>query len=283
MTEHTNPMIDDTGNRDDMDDIELITSFLNGQLEPERLEAIRRRLEEDADFRDLAAPLLLAWSVPRHIERKPRPAGEMERDWAEFKRRVGFGEPPPPPPKPKRRWRRPIMLLLIMAALYLVATNQGPSAEDLAAGPYYELTFQPGWVSLNYGIEVSIAPGATLRVNYNSRDGMKHVVLDGMARFRVFALDPATQTLRTNALIVETRAGTVVAGEADFSVTARADTTTVGMHPLGPRRALQPHVWTVYAYTDLTRDERAGTYLLDHHAARLVRGQKPETFARPTP
>ena len=35
-------------------------------------------------------PLILAWSVSPHLERKPRPAGELERDWAEFVRRTGF-------------------------------------------------------------------------------------------------------------------------------------------------------------------------------------------------
>ena len=100
---------------DDMDDLELITRMLNGQLDPERIEAVRRRLAEDAEFRDLAAPLLLTWTVPPHIERNPRPDGEWERDWSEFTKRTGFGEPRPetpsePPPRKKRvRWGRRLL------------------------------------------------------------------------------------------------------------------------------------------------------------------------------
>ncbi len=82
---------------DAMDDLEQITSFLNGQLDPECAEAVRRRLEEDASFRDWASPLLLTWSVPRHLERHPRPEGELERDWNEFVRRTGFPERHPVP------------------------------------------------------------------------------------------------------------------------------------------------------------------------------------------
>jgi hypothetical protein len=284
MTDQTDPRHDGPDDIGEMDDIELITSYLNEQLDPERVEAVRRRLEEDAAFRDLAAPLLLMWSVPKHLERYPRPEGELERNWEAFKQRVGFPElpppPPPPAPKPKRRWRRLLVLLLIMSALFIVATNQQPSVTD---GPYTEILHQPGWVSLQNGIEVTVAPGAVVRVDQRPRDGRTRVLLEGSARFRVFPLDPATRTLRTDALLVETRAGSVSAGESDFSVSARGDTTTVGLRPFGPRRALQPHVRTVYAYTDLTRDERAGTYLLDHHGARLVRGQRPETYSRTVP
>lgn len=91
---------------DDMDDLELITRMLNGQLDPARVEAVRRRLAEDAEFRDLAAPLLLTWSVPPHIERNPRPEGEWERDWARLQQRLRVDIPAAAPaPAPTRgRW-----------------------------------------------------------------------------------------------------------------------------------------------------------------------------------
>lgn len=82
---------------DDMDEVEQITSYLNGHLDPECAEAVRRRLEVDASFRDLAEPLLLMWSVPTHLERHPRPEGELEREWNEFVRRTGFPARPPVP------------------------------------------------------------------------------------------------------------------------------------------------------------------------------------------
>lgn len=277
MTEHTKSVLD---NRDDMDDIELITSYLNGQLEPERLEAIRRRLEEDADFRDLAAPLLLAWSVPRHIERKPRPAGEMERDWAEFKMRVGFGEPtPPPPPKPKRRWRRPLLLFVLLIVTYAWAGENQEWTEP--GGPYTELSsFDRGWVSLDDGIEVRMTEGASVRVDQQPRNGMKRVLVEGSARFRVLAHSPDALALRNQALIVETRAGEVMAGESDFHVLAKADTTYVIVRELGARRALQPEQRTVMATTELgTPEHTSSIFLFDNASARLVRGRAPEAIS----
>lgn len=71
-------------------DLQLMTEYLNGHLDAERGEEVRRRLEEDAAFRELAEPLILLWSIPTHLERHPRPAGEAERAWEEFKRRVGI-------------------------------------------------------------------------------------------------------------------------------------------------------------------------------------------------
>lgn len=112
MTEPTTRMFDD------MDDVELITSYLNGHLDPDRAEAVRRRLDEDEAFLDFAAPLLLAWSVPPYLERHPRPEGEWERAWEEFVRRSGFGKPPP---APKRRvWVFKLLLLAILSTAIAV-------------------------------------------------------------------------------------------------------------------------------------------------------------------
>ena len=88
MTDHTTPMFDD------MDDVELIVTYLQGRLPAERAEAVKRRLKEDAAFLEFAAPLLLTWSVPKHIVRNPRPEGETERAWAEFVKRTGFPNRP---------------------------------------------------------------------------------------------------------------------------------------------------------------------------------------------
>ncbi len=92
MTELTKQMYDD------MDDVELIVTYLQGRLPDERAAAVKRRLKEDPAFLEFAAPLLLTWSVPKHIERKPRPEGELERDWAEFVKRTGFPNRPQEPP-----------------------------------------------------------------------------------------------------------------------------------------------------------------------------------------
>lgn len=87
MTEHTDSVLDHA------DDLELITRLLNGQLDPVRGAAVRKRLEEDAAFRDVAAPLLIMWSLPKHYERFPRPEGEAERDWKRLQQRIRVDYP----------------------------------------------------------------------------------------------------------------------------------------------------------------------------------------------
>ena len=79
---------------DDMDDVELIVTYLQGRLPAERAEAVKRRLTDDAAFLEFAAPLLLTWSVPPRWVRQPRPEGETERAWAEFVKRTGFPNRP---------------------------------------------------------------------------------------------------------------------------------------------------------------------------------------------
>lgn len=121
MTEQWQPKPDDwdeeldgewDGNFDpaEGEEIELIISYLNGHLDPAAAAAVKRRLEEDEKFYELAWPLLLTWSIPKHIERHPRPPGEFERDWEEFKRRSGYPnrspQPPQPPQPPPSRWQR---------------------------------------------------------------------------------------------------------------------------------------------------------------------------------
>src|SRR6266704_907210 len=56
--------MNEPSDRSDMivnDDVELLTRYLNEQLDPERVAIVRRRLEEDPAFLNWAAPLLLAW------------------------------------------------------------------------------------------------------------------------------------------------------------------------------------------------------------------------------
>lgn len=146
MTEQWRPKPDDwdeeldgkwDGNFDPVEEqeIELITDYLNGHLDPAATEAVKRRLEEDQSFYELAWPLLLAWSVPRHIERYPLPPGELQAHWEEFKRRTGFPnvsprppEPPQPPQPPPSRWHRVrhwlyrrVLVFLMVGAMMLLA------------------------------------------------------------------------------------------------------------------------------------------------------------------
>lgn len=312
MTDHLQPKPDDwdealdgpwDGNFDPADaaDIELITSYLNRQLSPEHTEAVRKRLEEDADFRYLAEPFLLAWSVPTHLERHPRPEGEWERAFEDFKRRTGFPDrpaapsaPPEPPPPPPSRWRRirywtgwkslRVLVLLLTGAFLIGAQLMYSAIEDqmfaAADRDLSALSYDTGWIALDDGIQVQLTPGASLQVDHRPEDGMRRVLLDGAARFRVSPLDPGAPTLRPQALRVETRAGTVSAGESEFSVAARADTTVVNVHPLGPRRVLNPVQITVVATTHFP-GAASGVALRDLDGARLVRGRTPQLIANP--
>ena len=303
MTDRTNDVLDD------MDDLELITRMLNGQLDPERIEAVRRRLEEDAAFRELAAPMLLTWTVPRHLERKPRPMGELEREWEKFKRRPGVAQMVVSPAAPPRRARWPRWLaVLVLGAVAVVAitivksrraddappaANAGPatvattSAEpvipdsiadiplELAAkSPSTLVPYQEGWFTLPSGIEVQLEPGAELRVATRRLRLMRHMLLSGTARFRIPLLDDPTGAMRVPALILQTSTGYLIANEAEFTVSARPDTTDVEVHAMQGRGAVPPAPFIlspVFAPVD------ADQFLLisSPGRARLVRGENP--------
>lgn len=274
MTDRTNELLDN------VDDLELITSYLNGHLDPERVEAVRRRLEEDATFRDLAAPLLLTWSVPTHLQRNPRPEGEWERDWEAFTQRVGIQEEPPAPRRRRRGWRYWGKLFGAGLIVYvLIALFQPPIVRERN---YNDVPNTGGWFPLHDRIYVHMAPGAKVRLDWEDIDGMKHVLLEGSARFRVDPLHSASLALRPFALLVETSAGSVNIGEGEVSVVALADTTLVHAVPLPAiRRAVEPELRTVMAITTIG-NTRSGVALFDGERARMVRGQHAQR-ALPNP
>jgi ferric-dicitrate binding protein FerR (iron transport regulator) len=232
--------------------------------------------------------------VPKHIVRYPRPEGEWERDWSEFKRRAGLDQPREPEPPPPSRWERwqafnrstgaKVMFLVALAAFIYggqLAFDKFPdpgSLEVTEPREYAAVAFDTGWISLGDGIEVQMPREAALKVDAQNLDGMKHVVLEGEARFRVLPLDNTSRVLRKNALYVETSAGSVWAGEADFTVTAGDSSTAVTVHPLGPRRTAMPNLRTVMI-------SRKRPYVADHlglldsESGRLVRGQDPTRVA----
>lgn len=73
-------------------DFALISDYVCGELSEERATYVRARLESDPDFRDLAEPLLLAWSVPP--KSKPMSHDELQHSWLQLRRRAGM--PPVP-------------------------------------------------------------------------------------------------------------------------------------------------------------------------------------------
>lgn len=275
MTDQTKSLLDD------MDDLEQITSYLNGHLDPERLEAVRRRLEEDATFRDLAAPLLLTWSVPTHLQRNPRPEGEWERDWEEFTKRAGFQQEPPapkPPARGRRSWRYWGKLFGAGLIVYaLLATFQKPIVEQRE---YSLVPYDTGWISLNDGIEVQLSPGAALQADHRRMDSDRHFLLDGGARFRVLPYDSTAPTNFATRLRIDTRAGYVLAGESDFTIRATADTTVVLVHPLAPRPGLPMSLYRVHATTEIG-NFFAHLPMRANEGGRLVAGQDPQRIHDP--
>ncbi|HYC52788.1 MAG TPA: sigma-70 family RNA polymerase sigma factor [Gemmatimonadaceae bacterium] len=65
----------------------LISDYIIGELSTERATEVARRLEEDDAFREIAEPLLMAWSLaPRS---QPVTSDELARSWDDVRRRAG--------------------------------------------------------------------------------------------------------------------------------------------------------------------------------------------------
>jgi hypothetical protein len=196
------------------------------------VEAVRKRLEEDAAFREMAAPLLLTWTIPVHLERHPRPEGEWEEGWRALSSRPGFR---PEPPKRKRsRWSGWLTVIVLAYVLYaIIAPMGGPRTVQ----PLYTLVPQDtGWITLWDGIEARLSPGAALEKASALVNWSRSVRLDGEARFRITTLDLPSRVLRYGVLRIDTQTGEVSAGEGEFTVSSRNDTTFVRVEPPDPQR-----------------------------------------------
>lgn len=293
MTDHTTFTTDDTDHMDAMDDLELITSALNGHLDPVRLAEVRRRLDEDPAFRDLAAPLILTWSVPKHFERHPRPVGELERDWNAFAKKMGVG-------KRRRGARLPsgwrliryplIVIIALLLAPYAVSalasltfgaqrSEPGTTAEDVARAARASAEVVPldlQWDSLDVGVWMRTEGRTTTRLSPWRRNGMLQLDLTGTARFRIVAIDSTEPRIRERTLAIRTRAGVVEAGESEFTVIARADTTVVHVHPIRHRAAVQSWTSMVQATTVLEDDLHSSVRVGEFAGAILQRDRRPQ-------
>ncbi len=305
-TDHTYSVLDD------MDDLELVTRMLNGQLDPARVEAVRRRLAEDAEFRDLAAPLLLTWTVPPHIERYPRPAGEWERDWHAFAERAGIS--PPPIQKGWRRhplWKqirkqvRPHILLMAFLPLIPFVTYalvrfvpmstwaldgelQQRVIATVAADPrgrIFRVPYDTVWTPIGgTGLRVRPALGSDLRVAERRTDGKRQFLLDsGAVRFHVAPVTRSDPTLRGHQIDVHTPAGVVSADESEFTVSVRGDTTDVEVHASGrPGSRFRPVEARAIIVGGAALSTEASSYSIPLAAGertRLVRGQAPARYS----
>lgn len=262
----------------DEEHLELITSWLNGQLDPERVEQVRRRLDDDPAFRELAAPMLLTWSVPKHLERHPRPAGELECNWDDFTRRAGFAHQR----RASRRRRLWLLALAFVGVGVAAYAGRAPMREWYVTWrDFVHVPHDTGWVPLGamQNIFAQQAPGASLRSARQPARGDKEeelrVLLEGTARFRVLALDSITPTPPKLGLVVRTRAGLVSTGEAEFTVTTRGDTSYVDVQRPSRRRFMYfvPLPTAVMVRRDPSGDP---LMLRELDRARLVRHQQPQ-------
>ena len=73
-------------------DFALISDYVCGELEADETAVVRERLQKDPNFRELAEPLLLAWSIPP--KSRPKSQDELLRAWLKLRRRAGM--PPVP-------------------------------------------------------------------------------------------------------------------------------------------------------------------------------------------
>jgi hypothetical protein len=261
------------------DDIELIVEYLNKHLDPERMEQVRRRLDEDEAFRDLAAPLLITWSIPTHLERHPRPPGELERSWDEFTKRAGFAHQ-----RRKARRRRLGLLALVLVALGVAAfLARRPIGEwYVTRRDFIQVPHDTGWIPLRQPedrIFVQLAPDASLRADQVGAVGtVLPVILEGTARFLVLTLDSLAVEPRRNGIAVRTRGGLVSAGDSEFTVTARGDTTDVEVHTPSRRRyfSFVPMPTAIFVRRDADGER---LMLRELERARLVRGREPVRLA----
>lgn len=259
-----------------MDDLELVTRYLNRQLDPERAEQVRVRLENDPEFYNLAEPLLFAWSVPRHAQRYPRPPGELEELWDRFTRRADFVHQ-----RQRKRRRRLWYLAIAVFAIGVSAlVMRAPLARAYRDYRDFEaVAADTGWITLRDSNQVRLAPGARLRSSRRVEDGAHRVRLEGSARFRVFPADTTGPVPIIRPLAVETRAGVVASGNGEFTVATRGDTTDVDVHRPSRRR----YVGFIAMPTTVlvkTSAEDTPTSLGETQAARLVRGGRTERTKR---
>lgn len=295
MTDHTRSVRDDEDPMDDMDDLELITMAVNGHLSPERLAEVRHRLETDAAFREVAAPVLLTWSVPPRLEPEPRSIDELERDWDAFAKKAGIGryrvatrERSGPAGRGGRRgwWLAGIVLVVagIAATMAYVAPRRVAVTPEAAREAAREaaldsmstrVPYQSGWMPLMDGIEVQLDPGASLRRAHQRMRGMRHVLLEGTARFRIPDIDSAVTSFRTQSLAVQTPGGFVTASNAELTVATRGDTTDVRVHLLPLRPKPGADGVTLAEVFEITRAGQL-LFLPGPGAMRLVPGHDPE-------
>jgi hypothetical protein len=211
-----------------MDDMELISLYINEQLPDDQMEQVRERLNADEEFRYLAEPMIFASAVLRQEMSRPRPAGELEKHWNAFTRRAGFAHQ-----KQRARARRWWIIGIVLAAAGIGTMI----SRDRIQGAYRDwrdfapVAVTPDWLPLRDNIQVRLEPGTQLRAAKELRRDVQHVKLArGTAHFRVELTDTTNMMPATRPLVVTAGGSEVFSGYGNFTVTTSGDTTIAEEH-----------------------------------------------------
>lgn len=213
-----------------MDDMELISLYVNEQLPGDQMERVRERLNTDDEFRYLAEPIMFATALLRQQMSRPRPPGELEKQWEKFTRRASFTHQ-----KMRARARRwwIVAILLALPGITGLLGRQRIQSAYRDWRDYAPVAHATGWIRLRDHIEVRLEPGARMRASKEVTGNAQRVKLTGVAHFRVRLVDTTDITVpRMTPVVVLTRGGTVFSGYGDFSVATSGDTTIVEDHRL---------------------------------------------------
>lgn len=214
-------------------DLDLVTDYVAGELDPAQVEAVLLRLENDATFREFAAPILVAWGIAPHWQRFPMQRSEIEAGWDEFTRRAGFAHQ-----RRKVRRRRWLLfsILLLAAAIPTLLYSRDLRTAWRDWREFRSVPYDTGWITLRDGHEVRMERGTRLLTSDIHVGGVYRVRLEGSARFRVQHPDTLGAAPGLLPLEVQTRAGTAFIGMGDCSVRTVRDTTYVeALPPSRPR------------------------------------------------
>ncbi|HEX7939815.1 MAG TPA: hypothetical protein VF483_12585 [Gemmatimonadaceae bacterium] len=254
-------------------DLLLITDYLIGELDPAQVAAVKRRLAEDAAFREFCAPILLAWSVPPRHVRKPMPRAELEKHWDDFTKRAGFAHQRRK--ARRRRWLTLGVIVLALATSYLTLgrtlTEKYHDRHD-----FHAVAPSADWAEIGLGRDIQTAAGATVRAaNALDTDKVLVVRLSGAARFRTRVTDSNIVAPELQMTSIVTRGGSALFGYGEVTVTTLGDTTVIESHHPVLRQfiAFMPLPTTVLVTA--SNDDRNSLRLDEGQRARVVRGQRP--------
>jgi hypothetical protein len=251
--------------------LELITDYLAGALSPEAAADVRRRFDEDADFREYCEPVVLAWSVPPLHVREPMSREELAKHWDTFTKRAGFIHQRR---RARKRWFTILAVVLAIGSASFFAFKDQVREWYIDRRDFHTLAYAPGWITIAEGREVQIDASTRLRVGREDEDGVAHVKLSGTARFRIFSTDSGSIVPSLHPIGVETAAGLAMGTSGEFTVRAVADTTEIESHRPTKRQFIGFMPMPNFVYVKGTVGP-LDFKITEGQSARVVRGGRP--------